>query len=123
MKCTHDEAVRGLLAISRVEKNEMPGSIAKIFFGLRKMLQPAAEFETEQETKFVEENGGKISETGKVTFDEPDKLLAFFAKQQEIRELEYEYSAPGKYVIDAAECGRIAPADMRTLEPFIDWKE
>ena len=97
--------------------------MAKIFFALRKKLKDATDFETEEETKYVEENGGKISDAGKVTFDEPDKLIGFINKQNEIRALEFEYDAPGKYVIDPAVVGMISDEDMENLAPFIDWKE
>lgn len=123
MKCTHGEAVTGLMTLMALRRNEMPGEVAKIFYFLRKKLKDAAEFEQEQETQFVEEHGGKISDAGKVTFEEPDQLMAFIAKQNEIRQLEYEYDAPGKYVIDPALCGNITAEQMECLEPFIDWKE
>ena len=124
MKCTYDEAVKGLIVLIGLKRNKVDGSIAKIFFSLRRKLQEAVDFENEQETLFVEEHGGKIDEnTGKVSFDTPDLLMAFLEKQKEIRALEFEYDAPGKYVLDPAQCGTICDDDMETLTPFIDWKE
>ena len=123
MKCTHGEAVSGLMTLIALRKNEVSGEIAKVFYFLRKKLADAAEFEQEQETQFVEQHGGKISDTGKVTFEEPDMLMQFIEKQNEIRAMEYEYDAPGKYILDPAKCGRITEEQMEILEPFIDWKE
>ena len=93
MKCTYDEAVKGYMSLLGLRKNRIPGDVAKIFFSLRKKLKDATDFETEEETKYVEENGGKISDAGKVAFDEPDKLIGFLNKQNEIRSLEFEYDA------------------------------
>ena len=122
MKCTYDEAVKGYMALLGLRKNRIPGDVAKIFFALRKKLKDAVDFETEQETQYVEDNGGKVAEgTGKVTFDEPDKLIGFLNKQTEIRALEFEYEAPGKYVVDPAVVGMISDEDMENLAPFIDW--
>ena len=123
MKCTYDEAVKGYMSLLGLRKNRIPGDVAKIFFALRKKLKDATDFETEEETKYVEENGGKISDAGKVTYDEPDKLIGFISKQNEIRALEFEYDAPGKYVVDPAVVGMISDEDMENLAPFIDWKE
>ena len=123
MKCTYDEAVKGYMSLLGLRKNRIPGDVAKIFFSLRKKLKDATDFETEEETKYVEENGGKISDAGKVAFDEPDKLIGFLNKQNEIRSLEFEYDAPGKYVVDPAMVGMISDEDMENLAPFIDWKE
>lgn len=123
MKCTYDEAVKGYISLLGLRKNRIPGDVAKIFFALRKKLKDAVDFETEEETKFVEENGGNVSETGKVNFDTPDKLVEFINKQNEIRALEFEYDAPGKYVIDPAVVGMISDEDMENLAPFIAWKE
>lgn len=124
MKCTYDEAVKGYMSLLGLRKNRIPGDVAKVFFSLRKKLKDAVDFETEQETQYVEDNGGKVAEgTGKVTFDDPDKLIGFITKQNEIRALEFEYDAPGKYVIDPADVGMISDEDMENLAPFIDWKE
>ena len=123
MKCTYDEAVKGYMSLLGLRKNRIPGDVAKIFFSLRKKLKDATDFETEEETKYVEENGGKISDAGKVAFDEPDKLIGFLNKQNEIRSLEFEYDATGKYVVDTAMVGMISDEDMENLTPFIDWKE
>lgn len=124
MKCTYDEAVKGYMSLLGLRKNRIPGDVAKIFFALRKKLKDATDFETEEETKYVEETGGKVDEgTGKVHYDTPEGLIGFINKQNEIRALEFEYDAPGKYVIDPAVVGMISDEDMENLAPFIDWKE
>lgn len=122
MKTTHGIAVNALITINKVGQNPMPSFAAYKLFRLKKKLADAADFQTEQETKIVDEMGGKIGERGKVLFDEPDKYLDFAKRQKEIADMEYEFDGEkiGMYM---TELPNLSVGDMETLDPFIDWKE
>ena len=122
MKTTHGTAVTALITINRIGQSPMPSFAAYKLFRLKKKLKDAADFQTEQETKLVEEMGGQIGERGKVNFDDPEKYIQFAEKQKELSDMEYEVEGEkiGMYM---TELPNLSVGDMETLDPFIDWKE
>lgn len=122
MKTTHGIAVNALITINKVGQNPMPSFAAYKLFRLKKKLADAADFQTEQETKLVEEMGGKIGERGKIIFDTPDKYIEFAEKQKEIADMEYEVDGE-KIEMYMTELPNLSVSDMETLDAFITWKE
>lgn len=122
MKTTHGIAVNALITINKVGQNPMPSFAAYKLFRLKKKLADAADFQTEQETKLVEEMGGKIGERGKIIFDTPDKYIDFAEKQKEIADMEYEVDGE-KIEMYMTELPNLSVSDMEALDSFITWKE
>lgn len=122
MKTTHGIAVNALMTINKVGQNPMPSFAAYKLFRLKKKLKDAADFQTEQEMKIIEEMGGKVGERGKVLFEEPDKYIEFAKRQKELSDMEYEFEGE-KISMFMKELPNLSVGDMETLDAFIDWKE
>lgn len=122
MKTTHGIAVNALITINKLGQNPMKSFAAYKLFRLKKLLKDAAEFQTEQEMKIIEEMGGEVGERGKVLFEESDKYIEFAKRQKELSDMEYEFEGD-KISMYMTELPNLSVGDMETLDAFIDWKE
>ena len=124
MKTTHRDVINAYLSISRIgaERN-LPAAQLKLFH-LKKKLQPAFEFYTEEEKKLIDELKGTVADNGMVIFaDEKEGQKKFTEEKQKLLDLECTVETAGKTEIHVTDLKNINLADMEAMEDFIDWKE
>lgn len=122
METTQGKAVSAYTTISRIGQQQMLSFTAYKFFRLKKALAPVIEFQSEQETKKVEELGGKISGAGMILIENKDKRVAYNEWHKELENLPCEVGTE-KISMRMKELPEMSVADMDSLDDFIDWEE
>ena len=122
METTQGKAVSAYAALAQMSRKPMPSFSAFKLFRLKKALSPIVEFQSEQETKIVEELGGKISENGSIQLEDSDKRKEYAERHKELDSMECEIESK-KIVMYMKELPDLSIAELDALEEFIEWKE
>ena len=119
-KTTQGKATRAYLTLDRMGNRTLPANAAFRLFKVKKALQSAFEFETEEEKKYLAEFGGELKD-GFVNFETPEKAKGFETKKKELdsMEIEVEVEVP---TIRLEEMKEVTISELEALEGFVNFK-
>lgn len=120
MKTTHEKAIAAYKAIASIGQQPITAGTAIQLFRLRKALQDAVDFVTEQEKKLVGEAGGQITEEGMIIVADPDKRKKFNERLLDVYRTEYE--APDAITLRASDLPKLTILDLDALDGFVNFE-
>lgn len=126
MKTTQKQAIAAYNALIEIGRLPFPIRDALALLRLKKALETAYEFQTQEEQKLVEEYHPKI-EGGKITmpYSETDEVVKgkareFFEKLAELNKMEIEIDVEPAH-ISIPDGISIAPDTLLALDGFVEW--
>lgn len=118
---THMQALQAFKTASEIGKKEMDAPVSLTLFHLKKSLQDAVDFVSQEESKLIESCSGTVTPEGTVKIEDKKKLAEFIKKQSELYKMEYEFS--NKVNLSVSGLPKVKESDLEALDPFVDFVE
>lgn len=109
-------------AMESLYRQHMPLREARKIFNLRMALQPAINFQSEEEKKMLEEMGLALEFGGYVNFKSEDQQKAYFQRVEEIGETEADLEID-PVALPKLDGIQISAEELEALEGFVEFTE
>ena len=125
MKMKLERAVSAAQIAARLNSVRMRSSAtARKLFSLKKLLEPAFEYYSQEEKKRIEELGGAIQEDGTILFpDQEAGLKKLREERAELLDDEWEVPIDTPIIFRDAEGVQVSGNDIEVLDGLADFKE
>ena len=126
MKMKLERAVSAAQIAARLNSVRMKSSAtARKLFSLKKLLEPAFEFYSQEEKKRIEELGGAIQEDGTILFqaDQEAGLKKLREERAKLLDDEWEVAIDTPIIFRDAEGVQVSGNDIEVLDGLADFKE
>jgi len=123
MKTTYEQIIETIKGINKISDIRRAPATSRKLFLLKKALNPAFEFFSEEETKLITELGGTVDTTTSiVTFPDVKKRAEYQTRRQELLDMEEDVET-GRIIIHDTELKEISGDEMWMLRHFVDFVE
>ena len=115
MKTTQKRAVEAYAVLNQMGR-KVTGKTAFTLFRLKRKMKEIVEFQGEEEIKLVEKHGGRLTEDGRIIFDDAEMKTAFQIEQRKLGEMECEIEP---VMLKDDEIPQITMAEIEALDGFV----
>ena len=120
MKTTQGKILTAYTALTRMRKT-VRGKDALDLFHLKNQLQENIDFQSEEETRLIEEHGGTVTPEGMILIADDEKRADFQKAMAELRSMEVEIKADMP-TLNLEKNPDITMEDIEQLHEFINFK-
>ena len=119
MKTTQRKVIEAYGTLNQMGRKVSGQTAFALFRFKQQQLKPVVEFQGEEEVKLVDKFGGKITEEGRIIFDDDQKRAEFLKEQRKLGEMECEVET---IEIRTDEVPEITMQEIETLDGLIIFK-
>lgn len=113
---------RAYSVLKEISNAKLPVCDAYKIYMLMKQIEPAYEFELEQEKKLITKYNGEVGQDGTIRIKEQSDMQAFMKELKEMNDIEFDEEIKvAKIKFDSLGDFTMKPADIKYLDGFVEF--